>query len=79
MACLGQAFSQLHQYTGDFNLKHPYGKNEVQEKIFFSLQNSFNHWSEKTVRVVKTMQTTLLANIEWSKSEFDVIKEVLDF
>lgn len=77
MAQLGQAFSQLHQITSDFNMKSQYGKNEVQEKIYFSLQNCFNHWSEKTVRVVKSIDTNFIDNLEWTRAELEVMKDLV--
>jgi hypothetical protein len=76
MACLGQAFAKLHSLSSDFNVNCEYGKNDVQERIYFSLQNCFNHWSEKTVRVVNSMEENFIGWMDYNKSELEAVKEV---
>lgn len=38
---LSDTFADLHQLNMDFNHRCQFGKNIVQEKVFFSLHNSF--------------------------------------
>ena len=76
MACLGEAFSGLHNQLMDFNTKCEYGKNEVQEKIFFSLHNCFNCWSESTVQNVKILDDTIITFVDYNKTELETIKDV---
>ena len=41
---MGDLFTNLHQLNMDFNAKADFGKDVVQEKLFFSLQNAFICW-----------------------------------
>ena len=41
---MGDLFTHLHQLNMDFNTKADFGKDVIQEKVFFSLQNAFICW-----------------------------------
>ncbi len=41
---MGDLCTSLHQLNQDFNARSEFGKDIVQEKVFFSLQNAFVCW-----------------------------------
>jgi hypothetical protein len=77
MGELGDCFSNLHQINVDFNQKCPFGKDVVQEKIYFCLQNSFTCWSEVTNNQLKHVDLHMNKYFDYHLAEMEQIKDVI--
>lgn len=73
---LGEYFSLMHQLNMEFNSGCQVGKDVVQEKIFFSLQNSFNCWSEVTNNHIKNVEKHFSMFFDYWSKELESLKEV---
>ena len=76
MAEIGNVFSLLHQINLDFNQKSNFGKDEVKEKLYFCLQNSFSCWSEVTHSQLKYIDLHLNRYFEYHNAETSQMSEV---
>lgn len=77
MNSLADCFSNMHQLNLDFNQRSTFGKNIVQEKIFFTLRNTFACWAEITSNQIENIDLRFNKFFNYWNSETQVLKEVI--
>jgi hypothetical protein len=73
---IGDLCTSLHNLNMDFNQKSEFGKDVIQEKVFFALQNSFVCWSDVFDSQIKHFNTNVHKFFEYWKLELETVREV---
>ena len=79
MSEMSEYFSLMHHLNMEFNQECSVGKDIVQEKTFFALQNSFNCWSEVTGNNIKHIDKHFSKFFDYWSCELGNLKEVKFF
>lgn len=74
---MGSIGAQLHQANVEFNQESPHAENEVNERIFFTLQNVFILLGNTCKREGETVRTQLIHNFSQWERELSSLEDIV--